>query len=185
MYWYQESEMDSNPARGMDHVGITVEDIEAATRFFQEAFGAEVIYDSVAPDDPSLEGEEPETNLHVVKGTTISAVRMLKLQYGPGLELFEMHASEQSAPVRPSDYGLQHFAVYVDDIKEATRLFEAAGGQMFTDPQPLMFPTEVGEGNFFCYGRTPWGSVIELITLPSPMPYENGTDLRRWRPAKT
>lgn len=177
--------MSGNPARGMDHVGITVENLEAATRFFQEAFGAEIVYDSVAKDEPSLEGEEPESILKVAKGTTISAVRMLKLQYGPGLELFEMHASDQSAPVRPSDYGLQHFAVYIDDIKESIRLFEAAGGEMFTDPQPLMFPTEIGDGNFFCYGYTPWGSVIELITLPSPMPYEKQTDLRRWKPAKT
>lgn len=176
--------MKANPARGMDHVGITVENLEAATRFFQQAFDAQVIYDSVAADDDSLEGEEPESILRVAKGTTISAVRMLKLQYGPGLELFEMHAPEQSAPVRPSDYGLQHFAVYVDDIDESIRLFEAAGGEMFTDPQPLMFPTEVGEGNFFCYGRTPWGSVIELITLPTPLPYEEDTDLRRWKPAK-
>jgi catechol 2,3-dioxygenase-like lactoylglutathione lyase family enzyme len=169
----------------MDHVGITIADLEAATRFFQDAFGAEVIYDSVAKEDPSLEGDEPESVLKVAKGTTISAVRMLKLQYGPGLELFEMHASDQRAPVRPSDYGLQHFAVYVDDIEKAIQLFEAAGGEMFTDPQPLMFSTEVGEGNFFCYGRAPWGSVIELITLPSPMPYEEDTSLRRWKPKKT
>ena len=122
--------MQSNLALGMDHVGITVKNLEAATRFFQDAFGAEVIYDSVAPDDEPLEGEEPEHILHVAKGTTISAVRMLKLQYGPGLELFEMNAADQADPVRPSDYGLQHFAVYVDDIEEAIRLFEAAGGRM-------------------------------------------------------
>lgn len=176
--------MKSNPARGMDHVGITVQDLEAATRFFQEAFGAEVVYDSVAKEDPSVEGEDPESILRVTKGTTISAVRMLNLQYGPGLELFEMHGPDQSSPVRASDYGLQHFAVYVADIDEAIRLFEAAGGEMFTSPQPLMFPTEVGEGNFFCYGKTPWGSVIELITLPTPLPYEKETPLRRWKPIK-
>ncbi|SOC56510.1 Catechol 2,3-dioxygenase [Chromohalobacter canadensis] len=175
--------MDHSTIRGMDHVGITVQDLDAATRFFESAFGAQVIYDSVAKEDPSMEGEEPEHILHVAKGTKISAVRMLKLQYGPGLELFEMHAPEQSAPVRPSDYGLQHFAVYVDDIEEAIHLFEAAGGEMFTSPQPLMFPTEIGEGNYFCYGTTPWGSVIELITLPSPLPYEKDTSLRRWKPA--
>ena len=47
-----------------------------------------------------------------------------------------------------------------------------------------MFPTEKGEGNYFCYGTTPWGSVIELITLPTPLPYEEDTDLRRWKPAQ-
>lgn len=44
-----------------------------------------------------------------------------------------------------------------------------------------MFGPEEGDGNY-CYGRTPWGSVIEMLTIPSLMPYEKGTPLRRWRP---
>lgn len=31
--------------RAIEHVGITVPDMEAATRFFVEAFGAEKLYD--------------------------------------------------------------------------------------------------------------------------------------------
>lgn len=174
--------MSKEIIRGMDHVGITVADIDEATRFFQAAFGAEVIYDSVAPDDEDVKGSDTEKTLNLYPGTEIKAVRMVKLQYGPGLELFQMKGPRQNAPQRPSDYGIQHFAVYVDDMQEATRLFEAAGGKMFTTPQPLMFPTEVGDNNFFCYGQTPWGSVIELISLPSPLPYEKDTALRRWKP---
>ncbi|PLR35628.1 glyoxalase [Chimaeribacter coloradensis] len=174
--------MSTDIIRGMDHVGITVSDIDEATRFFSEAFGAEVIYDSVSPSDEDVKGEETESILNLFPGTKITTVRMMKLKHGPGLELFEMKGPEQSPPVRPSDYGIQHFAVYVDDISEAVSLFEHAGGKMFTSPQPLMFPTEVGENNFFCYGRTPWGSVIELISLPSKLPYEDQTSLRRWKP---
>ncbi|MEN4758531.1 VOC family protein [Pantoea agglomerans] len=174
--------MSTDIIRGMDHVGITVSDIDEATRFFSEAFGAEVIYDSVSPSDDDVKGEETESILNLFPGTKITTVRMMKLKHGPGLELFEMKGPEQSQPVRPSDYGLQHFAVYVDDISEAVSLFERAGGKMFTAPQPLMFPTEAGENNFFCYGRTPWGSVIELISLPSKLPYEDHTSLRRWKP---
>ncbi|XBS69652.1 VOC family protein [Acerihabitans sp. KWT182] len=176
--------MNTHPVRGMDHVGITVADIEQATRFFAEAFGAEVIYDSVKRSDENLKGADQESHLHLFEGTAIKAVRMLKLQNGPGVELFEMHGPEQRAPARPSDFGIQHFAVYVDDIDEAVRLFERAGGKMFSRPLPLTFPTEIGKGNAFCYGRTPWGSVIELITLPSTPPYERQTALRRWKPAK-
>ncbi|MCP1440866.1 catechol 2,3-dioxygenase-like lactoylglutathione lyase family enzyme [Erwinia persicina] len=174
--------MSTGTVRGMDHVGITVSDIEEATRFFSEAFGAEVIYDSVSPSDDDVKGEETESILNLFPGTRITTVRMMKLQHGPGLELFEMQGPEQHQPVRPSDYGIQHFAVYVDDINEAIGLFERAGGKMFTSPQPLMFPTEAGDNNFFCYGRTPWGSVIELISLPSRLPYEESTSLRRWKP---
>jgi len=50
--------MSTDIIRGMDHVGITVSDIDEATRFFSEAFGAEVIYDSVSPSDYDVKGEE-------------------------------------------------------------------------------------------------------------------------------
>lgn len=176
--------MNTHPVRGMDHVGITIADIEQATRFFKEAFGAEVIYDSVKRSDEDVKGPDQESHLHLFPGTIIKAVRMLRLRNGPGLELFEMQGPEQGGPVRPSDYGIQHFAVYVDDINEAVHLFEQAGGTMFSEPLPLKFPPEIGEGNAFCYGRTPWGSVIELITTPSAMPYERQTGLRRWKPVK-
>jgi len=174
--------MSKEIIRGMDHVGITVADIEEATRFFEAVFGAEVIYDSVAPSDENVKGDGPETMLNLFPGTEIRAVRMLRLRHGPGLELFEMKGPEQNSPQRPSDFGIQHFAVYVDDIKEATMLFEAAGGKTYTPPQPIMFPAEAAENNLFCYGQTPWGTVIELISLPSPLPYEKDTVLRRWKP---
>ena len=146
------------------------------------AFDAEAIYDSVKRTDATVEGDEPESILSLAHGTKITAVRMMKLRVGPGIELFEMKGPEQGQAVRPSDFGLQHFALYVDDIEAAIAQFEKAGGTMFTGPQPLMFPTETGKGNFFCYGRMPWGTVVEFISLPSPMPYEYETPLRRWRP---
>jgi hypothetical protein len=85
-------------------------------------------------------------------------------------------------PWRPSDFGLQHVAVYVDDIDYAIQRFVAAGGTMFTGPNELV-GLEKGKGNAWCYGRTPWGTVIELITYPGPKEYERTTPLRRWTPA--
>jgi len=168
--------------RGIDHIGITVPDIEKATRFLIEALGAELIYQSVAPDEKDLDNEAQQKTLRLVPGTVIKAIRMLKLKHGPGIELFEMHGPEQREPLRASDFGLQHFAVYCDDIDTALQRFKDAGGEVFTAPQPLGFPTEQGEGNQFCYGRTPWGSIVEFIAYPSPMPYERDTSLRRWKP---
>ena len=165
--------------RGVDHIGITVPDIESATRFLIEAFGAEVIYESLSRSSPE-EGSEVERTLDLAAGTKISLVRMIKLQHGPGIELFEMSGPSQRSAARPSDFGLQHFAVYVDDMAAAVARFEAAGGTLFGQPAPT-FPLERGKGNLFCFGRTPWG-VVELITLPTPPPYEELTPLRRWRP---
>ena len=173
--------MPQSSVRGMDHIGITVPDIEQATTFFCAALGAEVIYTSVAPED-ELDQDAQQKTLRLTPGTQVKAVRMLKLHHGPGIELFEMHGDDQREPPRANDYGLQHFAVYVDDIDAAIQCFEQAGGSMFTGPKALSFPPERGDGNAFCYGRTPWGGIIEMITRPSPMPYEQHTALRRWQP---
>lgn len=174
--------MRASPVHGMDHVGFTVPDIDQATSFFEKAFDAELIYESKKMSDAPDEGAETEQTLNLSPGTKVRAVRMLRLRNGPGVELFQMEGPEQRNPIRPSDYGLQHFAIYVDDIDAAVVQFEAAGGTLFSRPQAIMFEPEKGKGNLFCYGKTPWGSVVEILTYPSPMPYEKNTPLRRWRP---
>jgi hypothetical protein len=49
-------------------------------------------------------------------------------------------------------------------------------------PSSLNGP-EAGEGNQWLYVQAPWGGVIELVTYPSPQPWEQTTSLRRWKPA--
>ncbi len=155
--------------RGIDHLGITVPDLDAASRFFEEAFDAKSLFDNIE----ALVGMAP--------GTVLVTMRMMQLGNGPGLELFEVRGPDQRPPVRFSDFGLQHFAVYVDDIDVATERFVAAGGTMLSGPND-MEGFEKGKGNKWRYGRTPWGSTIELISSPSPQEYERHTPLRRWKP---
>lgn len=50
--------------RGIEHVGLTVPDMEAATNFIAEAFGAEALYDML--DEP-LAGPEVEVGLGIPK----------------------------------------------------------------------------------------------------------------------
>jgi len=167
--------------RGIDHIGVTVPDIEAATVFLIRALGAEVVYDTLVRGEPAQAGPDVEARLGIVAGAKIVAFRMLKLRNGPGIELFEMEAPEQRSPARPSDFGLQHLAFYVDDIDAAARRFAANGGELFEGPHPLPGP-ERGDGNVFRYGRTPWGMIVEFITYPASQPYFETTPLRRWTP---
>jgi hypothetical protein len=60
--------------------------------------------------------------------------------------------------------------------------FAGAGGTMISGPN-VMLGLEKGKGNAWGSGRTPWGSVVELITYPDPEDYERETSLRRWKPA--
>ena len=170
--------------RGIDHLGITVPDLEAASRFLVAAFGAEPVYTNHTKSDPPETGAEAEARLGIVPGGGILAVRTVRLGNGPALELFEMRASEQRPALRPSDFGLQHFSVYVDDIENAAAQFEAAGGELLRGPNPLT-GFEKGAGNAFRYGRTPWGMMIEFMTSPSTMEFEKQAGPRRWKPSES
>jgi catechol 2,3-dioxygenase-like lactoylglutathione lyase family enzyme len=165
--------------RAVEHIGVTVPDLEQATAFFAEALGAEEIYDMI---DSPLAGPAIEEGLGVPKGAVIEAIRMLRLGNGPNIELFTYSGVTQREPVIPSDYGLQHFCVYVDDIDAAAKQIEAAGGTLLSAPGDLP-GGDAGSGNRYVYTRTPWGSTVELVTYPSPQAYEASTELRRWRPA--
>jgi catechol 2,3-dioxygenase-like lactoylglutathione lyase family enzyme len=164
--------------RGIDHLGITVPDLEAATRFFIDAFDARPLFDNIRRTDPPFEGAEAENKVGMAPGVVLTTMRLLQLGNGPGLELFEMRGPDQRPPARPSDFGLQHFAVHVEDIEAASERFVAAGGVLLEGPND-MGGFEAGAGNKWRYGRTPWGSTIELICAPGPQAYEATTPLRR------
>ncbi|TWI47970.1 catechol 2,3-dioxygenase-like lactoylglutathione lyase family enzyme [Pseudomonas duriflava] len=167
--------------RAIEHVGITVPDIEEATRFFVEAFGAQKLYDML--DEP-LGGPGVEAGLGIPAGAVINVIRMLRLGNGPNLELFSYTGVAQAQPVVPSDFGIQHICIYVDDIDAAADRLKQAGGILLSQPNDLP-GLDTGHGNRYVYTRTPWGSTIELVSYPSAQAYERQTPFRRWRPTKT
>lgn len=164
--------------RAIEHIGITVPDIEEATHFLSTALGAEKIYDML---EQPISGPAIEAGLGIPPGATILSIRMMRLGNGPNIELFAYSGIEQRPPVIPSDYGLQHFCVYTDDIDAAIAKFEAAGGTALSTPGDLP-GGDAGPGNRYVYARTPWGSTVEFVSYPSAQAYEEGTTLRRWRP---
>jgi catechol 2,3-dioxygenase-like lactoylglutathione lyase family enzyme len=179
-----EEAMATNSVLGIDHIGVTVPDIETATTFLIEALGAEVIYKSFEADQSPQGGAEMEHNLNLAKGTKLVSARMIKVGQGPTIEMFQLQVEDQSPAVRPSDFGMQHMAIYVEDIDSAVERFKKAGGKLFSEPKPFLFPKEVGDGNLFVYGQAPWGMMIEFITYPSKMGYQDETDLRLWHSDK-
>ena len=173
-------EQNNNIISKIDHIGLNVPDIETATVFLQAAFDAEIIYESYSRELPPLDAsDELVVALNLAPKATLYSCRMIKIGNGVNIELFEIHVDGQRQPVKSSDLGLIHFTLYTDKIHEAIQKFEDAGGKILSEPMPFLFPMEKGEGNFFCYGLTPWGTTIEFITYPNGMPYEQHTDLRR------
>jgi catechol 2,3-dioxygenase-like lactoylglutathione lyase family enzyme len=169
----------TSPIRGIEHVGITVPDLDKATRFFEQAFDAEFLYElMVGP----VGGDWLEAAVGVPPGTELMHIRMMRLANGPNLELFVYRSEVQRPPVLPSDFGLQHFAICVDDIDAVAARILAAGGTLLAGPLDLP-GGDAGPGNRFMYTRTPWGSTMELVTFKSPLAYEASTRKRRWRPS--
>ena len=166
--------------RGVDHIGITVPDMEQATAFFVEVLGCELLYEREPPAD-----DTPRDRLGVPEGSRIEAVRFLRCANGANIELFEFYSPEQREDFpRPNDVGIQHLALYVDDLDAAVEHLRRRDVELMSGPNPLPGP-EAGEGNRFIYARTPWGLTVELISYPAPMSYAEHSDARRWRPEPT
>jgi len=148
--------------RGVNHIGITVPDIEAAKSFLVEAFGGQVIYQSSGPQDPPRQGPEFERAVGAYPGTVVRAQAMVKIGTGPDIELFEMHGPEQAQPVRASDFGITHFALYADDIDASVARFARAGGKPLTAPRTISYATEKGRATrsatASCLGAPRWNS---------------------------
>lgn len=171
--------MKSN-MHGIDHIGVTVPNIDQATDFFVKGLGAVVLYDTFTKDQPPRDSEFTRKRLGIINGTAEVAIRMLALPNGPGLELFEFYDPEQKGPVSPADLGWQHIAIYVDDMDKALQQIETAGAKRNADPVALS-GLEGGDGNLFCYCKTPWGSSIELISYPTAQPYLEVSPRKKWQ----
>ena len=109
-------------------------------------------------------------------GGRTQTVRFLRCANGANIELFEFDSPDQREEFpRPSVPGIQHLAVYVDDLDAAVEHLLCHRVKLMSGPNPLPGP-EAGEGNRFIYARTPWGLTIELISYPASMVYEQHSE---------
>jgi catechol 2,3-dioxygenase-like lactoylglutathione lyase family enzyme len=169
-----------NTFRGIDHVGWTVPDLEAATQFLEQAFGAEVIYDSHPKTSPPQAGACIEQQLGLPPGGQVVQIRLVRLANGASLELFEVARAPQQSPATIVDLSFTHIGLYVDDLAAAMQRFEAAGGRLLSEPHALK-GVEAGSGNEFVYGHTPWGALVELLTYPAGVQLPTPS-VPRWTP---
>lgn len=164
-------------ARNVDHVAITVPDLDQAVRFFVEALGASLLY----VEGPIAEGRWMADNLNV---DAAASCRIAMLRLGPttNLELFDYRAPEQNRQVpRNSDIGGHHLAIYVDDIDAAfTYIRDLPGVTCQGEPKTITIGPLTGCR--WMYFTTPWGLQMELSSPPGPLPYEQHTPERRFGP---
>lgn len=168
--------------RGIQHVGMTVPDLDAATRFLIEGLGAEIAYDGLSADDPPRGGAQTERQLGLPRGALIHRQRFFVIGEGPGLEVFEI-SGEQRPAVGLADFGLNHIAFYVDDIDASLQRLVAAGGTALSEVHGNS-RYEDTPGNGSVYVRAPWGTLFELQTIPEGHYYPRDSQADVWMPER-
>jgi len=166
---------------GMDHVGITVPDIDEAIEWFEDVMGC------VAPltfgpfSDPT--GTFMEDLLDVDPRAVIDQITMVRCGRSANIELFEYTAPDQrTTSPRNSDWSGHHIAFYVTDIDDAVAHMVSRGVEKLLGPLPVTDGPAAGQSiNYF---RTPFGTYVELISYPDGMAYERDPGRPLWSPKR-
>ncbi len=166
---------------GVNHVGLTVPDLDEATAFLRAAFGARVAYDGLTRGDEPRRGPEVERQLGLPEGAAIRAQRMLQIGTGPGLEMLEVDTDVRQGAAGLADLGWGHVALLVDDIDAVMARAVDAGAHALSGPHANSRHEDT-PGNASVYLRAPWGSIIELQTLPHGHWYGSGSEVELWSP---
>lgn len=150
----------------IDHVALTVPDIDKATKFFARAFDTKVAIEGLSTSEPSIAGPIAETVFGMPHGGRVTGRRVLKLGNGANVELFQFAGMPQHTAANTYDFGLQHFTVRVADLQQTAIAFLRVGGTLLqTADYVEAVKKGTGPRQGWLYGRTPWGSVIEMVTF--------------------
>ena len=157
-------------ARHVDHVGITVPDLDSAIHFFEDALGADLLW-KLGPFDETPTGVE------------IRGVYLAMLRLGPNINVelmaFDADAQQRTMPSN-IDYGATHIAFFVDDIDAAANSLKEHGAELLKGP--LDAKGDVKQGERIWYFKTPWGAFMEILWRPDSLGYEKDTDHRLFQP---
>ena len=162
---------------GIEHIGLTVPNLDDATRFFAALLGAETLYDVGPFESPD---DWMAAHLAVHPRARINKMRVIRCGNGPVLELFEFTAPDQSTDVpKNSDVGGWHLAFYVEDMEAALAALKTHGVSIQSGPVEM---TEgPSQGLTWLYFKAPWGQQMELVSYPGGLAaYKGLRDV--WRP---
>lgn len=156
----------------LDHVGMTVPDLEQAHDFLTRVLGCQYLYRLGPFHHPDT---WMRTHLGVPPGTVMRELRFYRFGGQAIFEVFEYAAPDQlTEPPRNSDVGGHHVALYVDDLDRATEALRLHGVEIMGEPTASRGPSE---GQRWVYFLAPWGMQFELVSYPHGKAFDHSPEL--------
>lgn len=132
---------DAFPLTMIDHVAITVADIDTTARFYTRLFGAEVLRD------------------HMVDGRNI--IRALRIGGGVQLSIHQLGNGVDLVAARPTPGSVDICFRIERPIEAAIKLLEGHGVEIVDGPSPRT--DNEGRPSTSVYFRDPDGNLVELM----------------------
>lgn len=164
----------------VEHIGLTVPDLNAAVAFYTEVMGGAELY-RLGPFDAaqmphSADGRDwTESYLNVAGAQFTIAM----LQFGPGmmLELIEYDKPDTRRTVPPvnADVGAHHITLRVENIDRAISYLRSKGVSLMDGP--VIVDSGPVAGLKWIYFLDPWGNTMELYEH-GDLPFEKKADSR-------
>lgn len=142
------------------HAGVSVSDLDRSLAFYVDGVGLRCVSRRLVEDDYVL-------TIVQVPGTRALEVAMLALPTGQVvLELLRYVGCEPGSwSGQPSDFGVGHVCLFVDDVDAARERALQAGGRART-PHPVEIKSGPYKGGVSCYLADPDGYTVELVERP-------------------
>lgn len=146
--------------RHLDHVGLTVPNLDEAVAFFVQVFGAEELYRSERGPDKAFMAANFE-----VPADAALKLSMLRMPPNLNVELFEWASASKDPKVpRPCDGGGRHLAFVVDDVDDACAYLRTIDGvRILGDVKEVGGDSPKVRGNRWTYAVAPFGLLFELV----------------------
>lgn len=171
--------------RGVEHVSMTVPDLEQATEFFTGVFGCRTLY-TMGPFSGGKEGAKGSFMRRIANADVRAVVHNVRVLRSPflNIELFEAsYPGQRSLWPNFLDIGGWHLAGYVDDLDAALDYIGRRDDvYILGDGKRPTGGAEAGDGAATCHFMTEWGMRFELLTYPNGRVYEAETPARLWHP---
>src|SRR4051812_1593232 len=176
---------------GVEHVSMTVPDLDEATAFFTDVFGCRVLY-TMGPfsgerANGAGAGQRGAFMRRYANADVRAIVHYVRVLRSPflNIELFSAtYPGQRTLWPDFLDIGGWHLAGYVDDMDAAVEYIERTDIYVLGQGKRATGGPEVGDGSFALHCMTPWGFRFELLTYPNGRAYQDAYDGRLWNPAQ-